>query len=208
VGPESRMERGIIASDACCDPPSVTDERTNLPMKGPGMRLDLDVRRVWRCPECGVERRTSGDRTIVSCHACKQTRWMTLVEPQRPVRTLAAPLDLVIDLHPDDVALPPSLPADAEPATEERADLPESAPTESKTETAVTEASASEKPRRGKRKNSRRRSRQKSGEDKPADTPATQMAAPPPEKQSENVSPPSPNELTADGFGEGLVGTQ
>ena len=38
-------------------------------MRGPGYRLDLDVRRVWRCPQCGKERRLGGEVTAVAC-AC------------------------------------------------------------------------------------------------------------------------------------------
>jgi len=36
-------------------------------MRGPGYRNDLDVRRVWRCPQCGKQRRVPGDVTAVHC---------------------------------------------------------------------------------------------------------------------------------------------
>ncbi|HEX6985251.1 MAG TPA: hypothetical protein VF170_07735 [Planctomycetaceae bacterium] len=36
-------------------------------MKGPGFRLDLDVRRVWECPACGRRLKTSGDVVRVDC---------------------------------------------------------------------------------------------------------------------------------------------
>ncbi len=36
-------------------------------MKGPGFRLDLDVRRVWECPACGKRLKLSGDVTQVAC---------------------------------------------------------------------------------------------------------------------------------------------
>jgi hypothetical protein len=36
-------------------------------MRGPGMRLDLDVRRVWRCPQCGKQRRLGGEATTATC---------------------------------------------------------------------------------------------------------------------------------------------
>lgn len=36
-------------------------------MRGPGMRLDLDVRRLWTCPECRRQRRLSGDVSTAHC---------------------------------------------------------------------------------------------------------------------------------------------
>lgn len=48
-------------------------------MRGPGVRLDLDVRRVWKCPACQRLRRVSGDLTAVHCQ-CAGEPWMQLVE--------------------------------------------------------------------------------------------------------------------------------
>ncbi|MGC1276520.1 MAG: hypothetical protein WBC44_22700 [Planctomycetaceae bacterium] len=36
-------------------------------MKGPGFRLDLDVRRIWECPECGRCLKRSGGVTQIDC---------------------------------------------------------------------------------------------------------------------------------------------
>jgi len=36
-------------------------------MKGPGFRLDLDVRRVWECPACGKRLRMAGEVTQLAC---------------------------------------------------------------------------------------------------------------------------------------------
>ncbi|MDQ3333136.1 MAG: hypothetical protein M3552_21225, partial [Planctomycetota bacterium] len=36
-------------------------------MKGPGFRVDLDVRRVWECPACGRRLKMQGDVTNMSC---------------------------------------------------------------------------------------------------------------------------------------------
>jgi hypothetical protein len=58
-------------------------------MRGPGYRLDLDVRRVWRCPRCGKERRLGGEVTAVTC-ICGQS--MNLVEERRPRGHTVQPL--------------------------------------------------------------------------------------------------------------------
>jgi type IV secretory pathway VirB10-like protein len=82
------------------------------------MRLDLDVRRRWRCPACGTERHTPGQVTFVRCHFCKDHPAMSLVEQPRPLREPSPPLDLIIDLHPDDVDAPAFVPVhlrEAEP---------------------------------------------------------------------------------------------
>ncbi len=36
-------------------------------IKGPGIRLDLDVRRVWRCPSCQRVLKTAGQITRRTC---------------------------------------------------------------------------------------------------------------------------------------------
>ena len=36
-------------------------------MKGPGFRLDLDVRRRWECPACGRDIRLPGNVTQADC---------------------------------------------------------------------------------------------------------------------------------------------
>jgi hypothetical protein len=74
-------------------------------MKGPGMRLDLDVRRVWRCPACGHERRTSGDRTIVPCTTCPERPLMSLVERKRSPRPLRPLPDVLIAFDLDEADL-------------------------------------------------------------------------------------------------------
>lgn len=61
-------------------------------MRGPGLRLKNDVRRVWRCPCCQEERRISASIVAVSC-ACRQPNpQMQLVEPRRLVRAEPPPL--------------------------------------------------------------------------------------------------------------------
>jgi len=36
-------------------------------MRGPGLKLDLDVRRLWTCPVCRQQRRLPGDVTSALC---------------------------------------------------------------------------------------------------------------------------------------------
>ncbi|MBX3440212.1 MAG: hypothetical protein KF861_22170, partial [Planctomycetaceae bacterium] len=79
-------------------------------MKGPGMRVDFDVRRCWRCTTCGSERRTWGDQTAVCCAVCPDGPLMTLVEIPRIKRGNSHKLDLIVSLHPDDVNCPPYIP--------------------------------------------------------------------------------------------------
>lgn len=52
-------------------------------MRGPGVRLDLDVRRVWQCPACQRTRRLHGDLTAVHCQ-CPGEPWMQLVQERIP----------------------------------------------------------------------------------------------------------------------------
>jgi hypothetical protein len=39
-------------------------------MKGPGLRLLVDVRRTWRCPRCGYEEHVGAQVTTVACPCC------------------------------------------------------------------------------------------------------------------------------------------
>jgi hypothetical protein len=60
-------------------------------MKGPGMRLDLDIRRVWRCPACGTEMRGEGKEVGRTCHCTKEGVAMRLVELPRPKPVVRIP---------------------------------------------------------------------------------------------------------------------
>lgn len=50
-------------------------------MKGPGLRIDLDVRRVWRCAKCGKTVRTAGLVTAQRCGCSDGAQWMRLEPP-------------------------------------------------------------------------------------------------------------------------------
>jgi hypothetical protein len=63
-------------------------------MKGPGMRLDLDVRRVWECPECHRQVRSEGETVSRVCGCTREGVQMRLVElprPKPPVHVPEAP---------------------------------------------------------------------------------------------------------------------
>ena len=60
-------------------------------MKGPGMRLDLDVRRVWECPECHKQMRSEGQATSRLCGCTREGVSMRLVELPRPKPTVRVP---------------------------------------------------------------------------------------------------------------------
>ncbi len=60
-------------------------------MKGPGMRLDLDVRRVWKCPACGKEARTDGRSVSKTCPCTREGVAMRLVELPREKPTVRIP---------------------------------------------------------------------------------------------------------------------
>jgi hypothetical protein len=60
-------------------------------MKGPGSRIDLDVRRVWECPSCGRRARTGAVVVSKRCDCTETGVWMRLVAEPRPPRGLSAP---------------------------------------------------------------------------------------------------------------------
>jgi hypothetical protein len=55
-------------------------------IKGPGLKLDLDVRRCFECPACGRRIKRQGDVTTYQCHCQEPPVWMHLREPPRPNR--------------------------------------------------------------------------------------------------------------------------
>ena len=82
-------------------------------MRGPGYKLSGDVRRTWRCPTCGNERKLHGEVTSLQC-SCSQGTWMRIVaerlmEPrplQRPSDVEQRPIDFGIEAPPPQPARP------------------------------------------------------------------------------------------------------
>tara|TARA_R110002111_G_scaffold262694_1_gene340201 strand:- start:139648 stop:140091 length:444 start_codon:yes stop_codon:yes gene_type:complete len=52
-------------------------------MKGPGLKLDLDVRRLWKCPQTGQTIRLSGDVVTKTTQVDGKTVFMQLLEEKR-----------------------------------------------------------------------------------------------------------------------------
>ncbi len=80
-------------------------------MRGPGLRIQTDVRRCWRCPACGQERRLPATVVSVLCQCQTPNPQMKLVESMRKLR-------------PEPVPLPPYFEPDeilSEPETQESA---------------------------------------------------------------------------------------
>jgi hypothetical protein len=48
-------------------------------MKGPGYKLSHDVRRTWKCPACGRERKLPGDTTSLVCNCRDEGTFMAIV---------------------------------------------------------------------------------------------------------------------------------
>ncbi len=55
------------------------------------MRLDLDVRRLWQCPECDRRRKCEGTVVSQRCNCTRNGTWMKLVEERRLVRSFRPP---------------------------------------------------------------------------------------------------------------------
>ena len=67
-------------------------------IKGPGFRNDLDVRRVWQCPACGLTQRLMQDVTSARCGCVRDGVPMKLAEePRSPRIALRADARAVID---------------------------------------------------------------------------------------------------------------
>ena len=82
-------------------------------MRGPGYKLSGDVRRTWRCPSCGCERKLSGEITTLIC-GCKEGAWMQISAERTMVpRPLQRPSD--VERHPIDFGIEPNAPAPARP---------------------------------------------------------------------------------------------
>jgi hypothetical protein len=50
-------------------------------VKGPGLRIGLDVRRVWRCAKCGRTVRTAVQVVAQRCGCSEAGNWMVLQPP-------------------------------------------------------------------------------------------------------------------------------
>lgn len=118
-------------------------------MKGPGIKLDLDVRRLWKCPKTGQTLRLSGDVVAKSTQVNGETVFMQLIEEQRKLHEDPYHFDFAETAESDQssseraAALARAL--EAEPAVEpESITVQEAAPPQESSE--QTESSASAEP--------------------------------------------------------------
>ncbi len=107
-------------------------------MRGAGLRLDNDVRRVWQCAACGAERKVGAQVTTVRCQ-CAGRPAMKLIEAmrrERPLKELSSPyLEFVFE--PGELAPPRSQVEEAPPPPVD--DLPRDAVTSAAMESEVNE---------------------------------------------------------------------
>lgn len=97
-------------------------------MRGAGLRLHIDVRRLWRCPACGAQRRLGAEVTSVSCQ-CTGRPSMQLIEQQRrerPFKELTSTF-LEFEFAPGELNPPRSREESPQPTTRDDAPLGQSA---------------------------------------------------------------------------------
>ena len=155
-------------------------------MKGPGYKQKLDVRRTWKCPACGKERKLQGDMTSFVCDCQPAGTFMSIVSEKivapRPYQALHehnfSPNEFGIEdmpvLQPHPASLPPE-----KPNTRRNYSEPEASNAEPRPE---PEAPPAANPT-----------------NKPAASSHQSPAAPIPEK------PKSPNAEESDDWGEGIL---
>lgn len=88
-------------------------------MKGPGYKLSHDVRRTWRCPACGFERKLMGDVTSLICNCRPEGTFMVIavertvaprplqIPQEHDVRSSEFGIDDMPVLQPHPSSLPP-----------------------------------------------------------------------------------------------------
>lgn len=79
-------------------------------MRGLNFRQKSDIRRHWRCPECGVERKAPASVTVLRCGCAKSQPFMKLVEPQRVVRPALQTVNKYVTDEDLDALYGPELP--------------------------------------------------------------------------------------------------
>jgi len=85
-------------------------------VKGPGIRLDLEVRREWECPLCGKRRRATGDVVALRCGCTRDKESMKLLEGQRQTRSFA---EVIERIQSASTSAEPPQPAKPEPAADD-----------------------------------------------------------------------------------------
>ena len=130
-------------------PDSAKTHREVGPIKGPGFRLDQDVRRIWRCPKCDRVLKTHGSVSSRRCGCQDNGTWMQLVEKIRKT-----------SLGPRPSLLPPIDAIEPVPVLADQAE------------------EGSSKPRKESRKQKRRRQRESTGKSPDGESPGEQAKPP------------------------------
>jgi len=73
-------------------------------MRGPGLRIQYDTRRLWQCPECQYERHVPGRLTSMQCHCQKPGPFMKLMEEQRITRPPGEERNLYVEFTEEELA--------------------------------------------------------------------------------------------------------
>ncbi len=144
-------------------------------MKGPGLKLDLDVRRLWKCPQTGQTIRLSGDVTAKSVEVGGKTVFMQLVEEKRS--QYRDPFHFEYYQPPAQDQSSSERAAAAARSLDEPETAPVDTPVDNVSDHSINEVTSTT----------------------PAEAP---QAAPPPPSESE---PPKPSEEEEDTFGGGLL---
>lgn len=108
-------------------------------MRGPGLRLPLEVRRTWRCPRCGAERKVPGDVVQVRCLCVPDGVTMKLVH--EPVSVVLRSLNPKSRYAPEPKRsgdLPPRKPLEDEPVPPPAAEAPAAALPEEEAQTGMS----------------------------------------------------------------------
>lgn len=192
-------------------------------MKGPGFRYDLDIRRVWECPECGQRLRYLGHVTSRRCNCDADGHWMQIVDenfrrtfPERekivipeeyPAEPEPVTEEPAAEESPEQVNVESSVateittpPQDAEanPPAETESPVPKTespAPPRESTQSAPPETNPETAPNRKKRRKKRRRKKSRNKPPESSGNQESQQNSPaPPPPSGENPKPGSPGE--------------
>jgi hypothetical protein len=117
-------------------------------IKGPGLKISLDVRRQWQCPACDYRAKMPGNRVAERCPHCTDVVWLQLVEKQRVWKEFTVPhaTDIEIDLDDEEeiAESPAETTAQTAVSDEPPGEAPAAEPTTS--ETAISEPKTVEQP--------------------------------------------------------------
>lgn len=157
-------------------------------MRGPGIRLKLDVRRRWRCPQCGSERKLPASVTSVRCSCTPEAPFLSIIEGQRRSRPDPEPLDPYLEFELEEetpvpaavVAVEPQAPVEPAPDEAPAESVAGPTPAESGSTPPQNTEERGGRSRRGRGRNRRRGRDRARGGGKPESPPKSQRSESPP----------------------------